>query len=257
VLARLSLDCFALLAMTVDGLLVELIHKLLGIAFVGRGVATRRRPRKPGRRKGDYFIPKNRNYGRTFILSKTSHFATSTEPTRMSPSSPRPLVVRRTAHERDERRIRIMGMVRSGFSYESIASDEQLSRERVRQIVVVALAAKGGTPGDHMRVQRARLEPALRLAARGVENGKLSAIPQLLRVLDRLDKFDAVADAAPAYDDKARERLLAKLDRVAARLLDPLPEFAVQGQHAAAGGANSEDKNLENDKSDTSDLDLL
>jgi hypothetical protein len=172
----------------------------------------------------------------------------------MTPSSPRRHVVRRTAHQRGERQIRIMGMVRSGFSYEAIAIDEQISRERVRQIVVVALAAKGGTLGDHMRVQRARLEPALRLAARGVENGKLSAIPQLLRVLDRLDKYDAVADAAPAYDDAARERLLAKLDRVAARLLDPLPEFAVQGQRAAAEGANSESRNLE---SGTSDLDLL
>ena len=175
----------------------------------------------------------------------------------MTSSSPRPHVVRRTAHDRSERRIRIMGMVRSGFSYEAIAIDEHLSRERVRQIVVVALAAKGGTPGDHVRVQRARLEPALRLAARGVANGKLSAIPQLLRVLERLDKYDAVADAAPAYDDRARERLLAKLDRAAARLLDPLPEFAVQGQRAAAGGVNPEGKNLDGDQSDTSDLDLL
>jgi hypothetical protein len=175
----------------------------------------------------------------------------------MSPSSPRPLVVRRTAHDRSERQIRIMGMVRSGFSYEAIASEEQISRERVRQIVVVALAAKGGAPGDRVRVQRARLEPALRLAARGVENGKLSAIPQLLRVLDRLDKYDAVADAAPAYDESARERLLAKLDRAAARLLDPLPEFAIQRQPEAADDANLEAKNLESDQSDTSDLDLL
>lgn len=43
--------------------------------------------------------------------------------------------VRRTARQREERRIRIMGMVRSGFSYEVIARDERLSRERIRQIV--------------------------------------------------------------------------------------------------------------------------
>ena len=35
--------------------------------------------------------------------------------------------VRRTARQREERRIRIMGMVRSGFSYEEIARDERLS----------------------------------------------------------------------------------------------------------------------------------
>ena len=175
----------------------------------------------------------------------------------MTPSSPRPYVVRRTAHERNERRIRIMGMVRSGFSYEAIASGEQISRERVRQIVVVALAAKGGTPGDHMRVQRARLEPALRLAARGVANGKLSAIPQLLRVLERLDKYDAVADAAPAYDDNAREKLLAKLDRVAARLNIPLAEEVVPGYPEMLTRAKVEARNLESDQSETSDLDLL
>ena len=47
--------------------------------------------------------------------------------------------VRRTARQREERRIRIMGMVRSGFSYEVIARDERLSRERIRQIEAKAL----------------------------------------------------------------------------------------------------------------------
>ena len=47
--------------------------------------------------------------------------------------------VRRTARQREERRIRIMGMVRSGFSYEEIARDECLSRERIRQIEAKAL----------------------------------------------------------------------------------------------------------------------
>ena len=170
----------------------------------------------------------------------------------MSPSSPRPYV-RRTAHERNERQIRILAMVRSGFSYEAIASDEQLSRERIRQIVVAALRETGGTRVDHMRVQRARLEPALRLAARGVENGKLSAIGQLLRVLDRLDKYDAVADSPPAYDENAREKLLAKLDRVAARLKIPLPEEAFPGYPEMLTRAKVEARNLERGKSDTSD----
>ncbi len=47
--------------------------------------------------------------------------------------------VRRTARQREERRIRIMGMMRSGFSYEEIARDERLSRERIRQIEAKAL----------------------------------------------------------------------------------------------------------------------
>jgi hypothetical protein len=128
------------------------------------------------------------------------------------PSSRAP-VVRHTAHEREERRIRIMAMLRSGFSYEAIGREHMLTRERIRQIVVASLESKdSGTRVDQMRVQMARLEPALRLAARGVENGKLSAIGPLLKVLDRLDKYGAVADAPRPYDGDARERLLAKLD---------------------------------------------
>jgi hypothetical protein len=70
-----------------------------------------------------------------------------------------------------------MGMVRSGFSYEVIARDERLSRERIRQIVAQSLKTDDGSNRvDQARVQMARLEPALRLAARGVDNGKLSAI---------------------------------------------------------------------------------
>ena len=90
--------------------------------------------------------------------------------------------VRRTARQREERRIRIMGMVRSGFSYEEIARDECLSRERIRQIVTQSLKTDDRADRvDQARVQMARLEPALRLAARGVDNGKLSAINPLLR----------------------------------------------------------------------------
>jgi hypothetical protein len=154
------------------------------------------------------------------------------------PSSRAP--VRRTAHERDERRILIMAALRSGFSYEAIGRDHQLSRERVRQIVVASLERKdNGTRLDQMRVQMARLEPALRLAARGVENGKLSAIGHLLKVLDRLDKYGAVVEAPRPYDGDAREKLLAKLDRVAARLKIPWPDGENPADAAAKGTSDA------------------
>ncbi len=133
-----------------------------------------------------------------------------------SPSAPVP---RRTAREREQRRIRILGMVRAGFSYEAIARDENLSRERVRQIVAQSLEEpEGGTRLDHARVQIARLEPALRLAARGVADGELRAIDRLLRVLDRLDIYGAVAEAPQPYDENTRERLLTKLNQMAERI---------------------------------------
>jgi hypothetical protein len=137
-----------------------------------------------------------------------------------------------------------MAMLRSGFSYEAIGREHQLTRERIRQIVVASLERKDSdTRVDQMRVQMARLEPALRLAARGVENGKLSAIGPLLKVLDRLDKYGAVAEAPPPYDGDARERLLAKLDRVAARLKIPWPNG--ENPADAAAKATSEAINLE------------
>ncbi len=89
---------------------------------------------------------------------------------------------KRTAAQREARRIRILAMLRAGHSYEAIARQEQLSRERVRQIVAKSLEMDdGGILPDPRRVRMAQLEPALRLAANGVENGDLRAIPHLLR----------------------------------------------------------------------------
>jgi hypothetical protein len=163
------------------------------------------------------------------------------------PSPPAP-VARRTAREREQRRIRILGMVRSGFSYEAIARDENLSRERVRQIVAQSLEEpEGGTRLDHARVQIARLEPALRLAARGVADGELRAIDRLLRVLDRLDKYGAVAEAPQPYDENARERLLTKLNQMAERIKRARtePDAADEPPDDAEDEAE-EEKNLEN-----------
>ncbi len=58
----------------------------------------------------------------------------------------------------------------------------------------------------------------MRLAARGVADGELRAIDRLLKVLDRLDKYGAVADATRSNDEGGRERLLAKLNQMAERI---------------------------------------
>ncbi len=89
----------------------------------------------------------------------------------------------------------------------------------MRQIVAGALEeGEGETKLVHAQVQIARLEPALRLAARGVADGDLRAVDRLLRVLDRLDKYSAVAGADAPYDENARARLLAKLNSMAERI---------------------------------------
>ena len=158
-------------------------------------------------------------------------------------TTPNALVpVRRTARQREERRIRIMGMVRSGFSYEVIARDECLSRERIRQIVTQSLKTDGRADRvDQARVQMARLEPALRLAARGVDNGKLSAINPLLKVLDRLDKYGAVVDIVNKDHEGAHERLMTYINKAAERALGPVPADwgAHRGQAQASETAHS------------------
>jgi DNA-binding Lrp family transcriptional regulator len=136
----------------------------------------------------------------------------------MTAPSPSPTTSRAAA--RDLRRLRILASVQAGLSYAAIGREEGLSRERVRQIVAKALdEGETGTKLDHARVQIARLEPALRLAAQAVVDGDLGAIDRLLRVLDRLDRYSAVEGAAASENAGGRERLLAKINAMAERMI--------------------------------------
>ncbi len=85
---------------------------------------------------------------------------------------------------------RIFARLQEGGSYKDIAAEESLSRERLRQIIRAA-TARGRAAPDHKTMQFARLEPALRLAARGVAEGDTKAIPLLLKLVDRLDRYCA------------------------------------------------------------------
>ena len=137
----------------------------------------------------------------------------------MTAPAPDPATSRAAA--RDLRRLRILASLQAGLSYAAIGRAEGLSRERVRQIVAKALAEEGaGTKVDHARVQIARLEPALQLAAGAVAEGNLAAIDRLLRVLDRLDRYSAVDGAAQNEEEEdTREKLLAKLNAMAERMV--------------------------------------
>ncbi len=154
-------------------------------------------------------------------------------------SSPGPAFARpmRTAAQREERRIRILGMLQAGHSYEAIARQERLSRERIRQIVAKSLETeKGATLPDQNRVQMARLEPALRLAASGIENGDFRAITQLLRVLERIDKYGSVVKAEVEDAVVLHARLMKKLNSIFER---EDREKAAKAASEAAGGAST------------------
>jgi hypothetical protein len=107
---------------------------------------------------------------------------------------PTPARPRITAADRERRRVRIFARLQEGWSYEALAEAETLSRERVRQIVKASLDRREVDPNaDFVRLQMARLDPALRLASEKVAGGDLKAIDRLLRVLDRMDKYQSAA----------------------------------------------------------------
>ena len=133
-----------------------------------------------------------------------------------SAPAPKP---RLNALTRAARRARIFGRLREGWAYDEIASEERLTPERVRQIVREALERRlPDEDTDHAKLQLSRLQPAMRVAAQAVEEGDVTAIAPLLKVLDRLDRYQRTAKVNQVYDDDARKRLFDKLNRVAANL---------------------------------------
>lgn len=144
-----------------------------------------------------------------------------------------------TARDREMRRVRIMGMVQAGVSYATIAEAERISAERVRQIVVKSL--EDGAQGPHVdprALQAARLEPALKLAAQAVAEGKLEAIKPLLSVLAQLDKCGPPA-TAPSSNVNYRQKLIDKFDQMARRSPPPLEEL--RAAYEIRGGLDGEE----------------
>ena len=145
-----------------------------------------------------------------------------------------PALARRlTAHARVLRRGRIFARLREGWAYDEIASQERLTAERVRQIVRKALERRIiDEEAEHAKLQLARLQPAMRLAGEAIADGDVTAIAPLMKVLDRLDRYQRAAKAVQVYDDEARKKLMDKINRVVANL--SVDEPAASGGEAAA-----------------------
>jgi hypothetical protein len=120
----------------------------------------------------------------------------------------------------------ILAALLAGTSVDEIARTEVLSPKRVEKALLVELRRRWTPPPqEYARLQIARLEVASARLAAKVAAGDTSAIDSLVRVADRLDRyhgFSKFMPTIPVYDERARERLLAKLDRAAARLLPAL-----------------------------------
>ncbi len=148
-----------------------------------------------------------------------------------------PALARRlNAHGRVLRRGRIFARLREGWDYDEIASQERLTAERVRQIVRKALERRIIDEGaEHAKLQLARLQPAMRLAGEAIAEGDVTAIAPLMKVLDRLDRYQRVAKAVQVYDDEARRKLMDKINRVAANLGVDEARTAAEAAEAAQG----------------------
>ncbi len=117
------------------------------------------------------------------------------------------------------RRGRILARLREGWAYDDVAREEELTTERVRQIVREALAERiVGDETDHAKLQWRRLASAMQIAGMAVADGDVKAIPAFLKVLDRVDRYQRAAKVSQVYDDEARKRLFDKINRVAANL---------------------------------------
>src|SRR5580693_8612996 len=123
------------------------------------------------------------------------------------------------AHGMIFRRRRVFARLREGFTYDEIASEEGVSSARIRKIVSEELQKRAVDSGaDHAKLQLDRLAPAVQLGAEAIAAGDLSAIAPYLKALDRLDRYQTVASANQVYDDEARQKLLDKINRIAANL---------------------------------------
>jgi hypothetical protein len=151
------------------------------------------------------------------------------------------------------RRERIFARLRGGWAYEDIAREERVTIRRVRQIVSEALQRRtvdGGS--DHAMLQLARLEQAHRLAAVAVAEGEIAAIAPYLKVLAQLDRYRGAASVNQAYDEAARERLFAKINRIAARVQS---RGAAKPAAPAAGGSPDAAESPEPERIEASHLD--
>jgi hypothetical protein len=123
------------------------------------------------------------------------------------------------AHRMALRRRRIFTGLPEGQSYDEIAEEEGLSVTRIRQIVSEVLRKRLVDSGSELaKLQLERLGPVMQLAADAVAAGDVSAITPYLKVLDRFDRYQAIAGTNQVYDDEARKKLMDKLNRVAANL---------------------------------------
>jgi len=126
---------------------------------------------------------------------------------------------------------RILAAVFGGLCLDVIADDENLPAGDVERAVQDELGRRWvAPPVSFAKIQIARLESLLVDLTDRLASGDLTALDRALKVIDRLDRyhgFERGNAAVRSYGEDHRERLLAKLNAIAANLADAPAESAV------------------------------
>lgn len=115
------------------------------------------------------------------------------------------------------RRDWVLEALRAGKTQAEIATALRITRERVRQIAKEALDGLRVEPlREHNHLQIARLRPALRTAGDAVVLGEVNAIYPLLKILDKLDAYQASSSRfyVPNEDEELSAGVKMFLDKI-------------------------------------------
>jgi hypothetical protein len=94
------------------------------------------------------------------------------------------------AERREERVSHILAQLLDGRAMREIAGNEGLSLRRVQQIVAEQISERGSNAADaYGMLQIARLERALDLLGRQIDEGRAAAVPAYVRVVEQLTKL--------------------------------------------------------------------
>ena len=136
---------------------------------------------------------------------------------------------------------RILERLREGASYQRIAYEEELTERRIRQIVAEIVEAREAVEGStHAKKQIERLGQALKVASEALARGDVKAIGPLLKVMDRLDRYQPFARAPMAQRNSGFD--LAAVKSIIGRALEleaeagaapPEPEASNPDEEAA------------------------
>jgi hypothetical protein len=149
---------------------------------------------------------------------------------------------RHTKFSRAARAKRDLEQLREGWAYDDIAREEGLTARRVRQIVAEFIKTRGAL-GDatHAHMQIDRLSRAMRVASDALAQGDIRAIGPFIRVTDRLDRYQALAQETKPWPTPAEDQLVVQqlVARIRRQVEDELAEKHRKEAEAAAASAGS------------------